>query len=121
VFVKKLKDCEAFTAIDGCRIRELLHPDNDPVVLDYSIAIASLEAGESTFKHRLLHSEVYFILAGQGRMHIGDEDRLVDAGDVIYIPPRSIQWIENTGRNELQFAAIVSPPWRAADDELLEE
>ena len=98
-----------------------MHPDNDPVVLDYSIAIASLDAGESTFKHRLLQAEVYFILSGQGCMHIGDEDRLVDTGDVIHIPPRSVQWIENTGHHELQFAAIVSPPWRASDDELVQE
>jgi len=41
VFVKKTSECDAFVANDGCTIRELLHPKNDPVDLPYSPTDAS--------------------------------------------------------------------------------
>jgi mannose-6-phosphate isomerase-like protein (cupin superfamily) len=119
VFVKKISECEEFTANDGCQIRELIHPENDPVELSYSIAIASVEVGKQTYKHRLKQTEVYYILAGQGHMHVGNESQDVNAGDGILIPPKAEQWIENTGDRSLQFIAIVSPPWLEVDDERL--
>jgi mannose-6-phosphate isomerase-like protein (cupin superfamily) len=116
MFLKNLSDCKEFTANDGCRIRELLHPKNDPVDLPYSIAVAKITAGKRSYRHKLSQSEVYYILAGQGRMHIGDEMREARAGDVILIPANSAQWIENTGNTELQFIAIVNPPWTEQGD-----
>ena len=116
MFVKNSADCEEFTANDGCRLRELLHPENDPIDLPYSMAVARVAAGKHSYKHKLAQTEVYYILAGQGRMHINDESRKVNAGDVILIPPEAIQWIENAGDNELQFIAIVNPPWAEQDD-----
>jgi len=118
MFVKNLNACKEFTANDGCLIRELLHPKNDPVDLGWSMAVASVCAGKRTLQHKLVQSEVYYILSGQGRMHIHNEACEVCAGDVVLIPPQAIQWIENTGDRELQFIAIVSPPWREQDDHL---
>lgn len=118
MFVKNLNACHEFTAIDGCLIRELLHPKNDPVVLGYSLAVARVHAGKRTLPHKLVQTEVYYILAGQGRMHIHNEAREVSTGEVILIPPQTIQWIENTGDDELRFIAIVSPPWREPDDHM---
>lgn len=120
MFVKKLTDCYEFTANDGCRIRELLHPERDSLDLPYSIAFARVETGKRTYRHRLKQAEVYYILGGKGCMHIDDESRPVAEGDGIFIPPRAVQWIENTGAVPLVFAAIVSPPWREQDDERLE-
>lgn len=119
MFVKNLNNCNEFEANDGCQIRELLHPENDPVELPYSIAIARVDAGKQTYRHKLKQSEVYYILAGKGRMHIDDESRQVSVGDIIFIPPQAEQWIENSGHEQLQFAAIVSPPWSDKDDILV--
>ena len=116
MFVKNLNTCKEFTANDGCLIREVLHPKNDPVDPGYSLAVARVHAGKRTLPHKLVQSEVYYILSGQGRMHINNEACEVSIGDVILIPPLAIQWIENTGDRELQFIAIVSPPWREQDD-----
>ena len=118
MFVKNLNACNEFTANDGCLIRELLHPKNDPVDTGYSLAVARVRAGERTRPHKLAQTEVYYILTGQGRMHINNETREVSTGDVILIPPQTIQWIENTGEDELRFIAIVSPPWREQDDHM---
>jgi len=116
MLVKHEKDCEEIIANDGCRLRELLHPDRDEVELSYSLAMAYVEPGKSTYRHCLRQSEVYYIIQGIGQMHIGDEVQEVYEGDAIYIPKNAEQWIENAGKNVLVFAAIVSPPWRAEDD-----
>ena len=120
MFVKNLNACDEFTANDGCLIREILHPQNDPVDLDWSMAMARVLIGKRTLPHKLIQAEVYYILSGQGRMYINNESRAVGTGDVISIPPQSVQWIKNTGNDELRFIAIVSPPWRELDDQLCE-
>ena len=117
MWVKRLADCEEFTANDGCRIRELLHPKNDPVDLPYSIAIAVVETGGQTYKHKLDREETYYILSGKGEMHIDDKSAPVFADDLIYIPAHAVQWIENAGNEPLRFVAIVNPAWEADGDE----
>ena len=116
MLIKHEKDCQEIIANDGCRLRELLHPERDSVKTLYSFAIAYVEPGKSTYRHALRQTEMYYIMQGIGRMHIGDEEREVQIGDAIYIPPEQPQWIDNIGENNLVFAAIVSPPWRAEDD-----
>lgn len=116
MFVKKILDCDAFIANDGCTIRELLHPKNDPVDLPFSLAIATVDIGKQSYQHKLQQAEVYHILKGHGRMFIGNEDSDVVAGDIIVIPEQALQWIENIGNEPLIFAAIVSPPWTEEGD-----
>ena len=81
MFVKNINDCPEFTANDGCRIREWLHPKNDKVELPYSVATATVESGQQSYKHKLEQTEVYLITAGQGCMHVGAEEQIVNAGD----------------------------------------
>lgn len=119
MFIKNQKDCAEFTANDGCLLRELLHPKNDPVALPYSIAVACVETGKQTYKHKLAQTEVYYILSGTGCMHVDDETENVKPGDVILIPADSVQWLENTGTTELYFIAIVNPPWTEEEDQRL--
>lgn len=119
MFVKTLNECDSFVANDGCRIQELLHPKNDPVDLPYSIAIAKVEVGKESYRHKLKQTEVYHILSGKGLLHVNDETKIIKTGDVAVIPGDAIQWIENKGTEELVFAAIVSPPWQSEDDERL--
>ncbi|MEO0190016.1 MAG: cupin domain-containing protein, partial [candidate division WOR-3 bacterium] len=73
-----------------------------------------------TLKHRLKYSEVYFILKGTGVMHINTEKRCVRPGDTIYIPPGSIQFIENKSKKPLEFLCIVDPAWEPDCEEVLE-
>jgi mannose-6-phosphate isomerase-like protein (cupin superfamily) len=56
--------------------------------LPYSIAHAILEPGAASLPHRLkTSSEVYFILEGEGEMHIDSEQAKVVTGQAILIPP----------------------------------
>lgn len=120
MFVKKLEACKEFIANDGCHIREVLHRKNDPLDLPYSLAVARVEAGRQTYRHRLRGTEVYYILSGRGTMHIDEESREVAANEAVVIPPGAVQWIENSGDEELCFIALVNPPWSEEGDERLE-
>ncbi|MHC4941357.1 MAG: cupin domain-containing protein [Planctomycetota bacterium] len=117
MLIKRLEDCPEITANDGCQLRELLHPERDDADIRHSLALAWVRPGEATEPHRLANqTEVYLILDGTGRMHIGDESAEVAAGDTVVIPRGATQWIECTSYETLFFAAIVDPPWRAEDD-----
>jgi len=124
MFIKNLEDCPRFITLDGTEICELLHPDREEVeveklFLGYSLAHARLGPGEASRPHRLkTSSEVYLILEGRGRMKIDGESAQVGSGMAIYIPPGSMQHIENLGDGILVFLCLVYPPWREEDEEV---
>jgi len=119
VLIKRLKDCREITAGDRTRLRELLHPDRDPAGIRYSLACAWLAPGARSRAHRLRTAEVYYLVRGTGMMHIGEEAAGVTTGDAVYIPPGSVQWLDNTGKDELEFLCVVDPAWRPEDEEAL--
>ena len=105
--IKDLKSLTEFIAGDNTRLKEILHPDKEKLSLRYSLAYATLQAGLKSKPHKLKTSEVYFILEGNGIMHIDNESKEVTENQTIYIPPNSVQFIENTGKEELKFLCIV--------------
>ena len=119
MFIRKLKDCEEFTAGDGSLLRELLHPDKADLALRYSLAHATIKSGQTTMLHSLKTSEVYYILEGNGIMHINEESAKVHSGDAIYIPPLSRQYIQNTGKTDLIFLCIVDPAWQRENEVIM--
>jgi mannose-6-phosphate isomerase-like protein (cupin superfamily) len=120
IFIKDLKKCEEITAGDNTVLKELLNPLNEDISIRYSLAHAKVKPGEISYAHRLRSSEVYYILKGEGEMYVDNEKEKVFAGQVIYIPPNSVQRIKNTGMNDLTFLCIVDPAWKHEDEELVE-
>ena len=118
--LKNLEDCEEFIAGDGSVLRELLHPDKADVPIRYSLAHAKVAVGQRTMPHRLKSSEVYYIMAGRGLMHIDAESFEVRPDCAVCIPPNSMQYIENTGDCELVFLCIVDPAWRQEDEQVFD-
>lgn len=119
MFIKKLTECQEFTAGDGCTLRELLHPDKADLEIRYSLAHAKVAIGQKTTPHILRTSEVYYIMSGTGVMQINREAHNVAANSAIYIPPGATQSIENTGTSELEFLCIVDPAWQESDETVL--
>jgi mannose-6-phosphate isomerase-like protein (cupin superfamily) len=104
--------------MDSTLVCELLHPEREGLDLPYSIAHAILQPGEVSLPHRLKTSaEVYLILDGVGEMHIDREISPVRAGQAVLIPPGSWQHIRNSGDAILEIICLVSPCWRADDEE----
>jgi mannose-6-phosphate isomerase-like protein (cupin superfamily) len=116
MYITDLSNCAEFLSGDHTIIRELLHPDKAPLELRYSLAHATLKPGDTSLKHYLRTSEVYYILEGRGIMHIGEESGEVIPGQAIYIPPMAWQCISNQGPDDLKFICIVDPAWRKEDE-----
>ena len=122
VIIKRFREMKEIVALDDTKVREFLNPKHDEkgLVLGYSLAHASLEPGKASLPHRFKKaSEVYYILQGRGIMHIDDETKEVNPGDVIYIPPKAIQFIECVGMERLDFLCIVYPEWEPNAEELV--
>jgi mannose-6-phosphate isomerase-like protein (cupin superfamily) len=119
MFIRELTDCEEFIAGDNCALREILHPDKADLSLRYSLAHAVVKPGDTTWLHRLRTSEVYYILSGEGIMHIDDESAPVRPGSTVFIPPNARQCITNSGKTDLAFICIVDPAWRKEDEEVV--
>jgi mannose-6-phosphate isomerase-like protein (cupin superfamily) len=119
MFLRRRNDCEEFMAGDDSILRELLHPDKMDIAVRYSLAHATVRPGQRTKAHRLRTTEVYYILAGRGRMHVDAEVAEVDAESMVYIPPQSVQYIENTGSADLVFLCLVDPAWQREDEEII--
>jgi mannose-6-phosphate isomerase-like protein (cupin superfamily) len=119
MFIKNLKNCRKFIAGDSSVLREILNARKGDFSFGYSLAHAIVKPGKTTKPHKLKTSEVYYVLEGRGKMHIDKETGKVQAGDAIYIPPRCLQYIENTGKSDLIFLCIVDPAWCLLDEEIV--
>lgn len=119
MYIKDLRKCKKIIVGDNSVLRELLNPSKEKIAIRYSLTHAVVKPGEITLAHRLKSSEVYYILEGEGEMYIAEEKVKVSAGQVIYIPPDSVQRIKNIGTNDLVFLCIVDPAWRPEDERVL--
>lgn len=118
--VRNIEDAAPFTTKDGSEIRELLAHRNSVIRLQ-SLAEARLAPGAKTQAH--FHprtEEIYYILAGEARMRLGDEVRQVGPGDAIAIPPREPHQITNTGSEPLVFLCCCAPAYEHADTVMVE-
>jgi len=120
LLIKRLSECREIRAGDGTRLVELLHPDRTRAKVRYSLAVAQLGIKRRSLPHRLNQAEVYYILRGAGRIHINSRAATVRAGDMVYIPPNAVQWLENTGWMTIKFICIVDPAWQAGGEEILQ-
>jgi mannose-6-phosphate isomerase-like protein (cupin superfamily) len=120
VIVRRLGDCPEFVAGDHTRLRELLHPARTSVRIGYSLAHGTIAPGETSKRHRLASSEVYYFLAGRGTFHISEESSYIEPGTVVSVPPGSVQWVVNSGSETMAFLCLVEPAWKQEDEEVLE-
>jgi mannose-6-phosphate isomerase-like protein (cupin superfamily) len=116
MLIKDLKNCPEIIAGDKTILREILHPQRDVPLFRYSLAYAVLKPKQTSLRHRLKSCEVYYILKGKGRVHLNDEISEVWENQAIVIPPNTIQFIENTEKENLEFLCIVDPAWKIEDE-----
>ncbi|KAF0192228.1 MAG: cupin [Gammaproteobacteria bacterium] len=110
---------QAFLTKDGSIIRELMHPVRHGNARQ-SLAEATVPPGTRTALHRHARSEeLYYIVAGEGRMFLDHDTFAVTVGDTICIPPGTPHAIANTGTEVLRLLCCSAPPYADADTELL--
>jgi len=114
--VSHLDEAAAFVTLDGSTIRELAGPVSSPTEKQ-SLAEATVAPGGATAEHYHHESEeLYYFVAGRGRLRVGDEHRDVRAGECVVIPPGAIHKLTNTSDDEsLRLLCCCAPPYSDAD------
>lgn len=118
MLIKQSKEVPEFLAGDHTILKEILHPNNDAVAINYSLAQARIEVGKASLPHRLKGSETYYILEGEGEMSIEGDIKHIKKGNIIFVPPNAEQFVRNIGQVDLVFLCIVEPYWREEDEEV---
>lgn len=94
---------------ERCFVLETWNVEDDPAV---SIARARVEPGVTTQLHSLDVDERYVIVAGSGRVEVGEIQEEVGPGDVVVIPAGVPQRITNDAEQDLVFYCVCSPRFR---------
>ena len=118
--IKRISDISEIIGYEGSKIRNFFDPNSTNNEIRFSIAHFTVEKGKRTLLHRLQVSEVYYILEGDGSLKINDESFIVKKDDSVFVPPRSEQYIENIGSEDLKFLCITDPAWNQEIETVLE-
>ncbi|MEW5914146.1 MAG: cupin domain-containing protein [Thermodesulfobacteriota bacterium] len=114
---KRAASLPVFIASDGCQLAEVIHPQNDGTTPGLSLARASLPPGQATQPHVLEFVEIYYVLAGQGVMHLGQESQALGPDSCVYVRPGVRQWVQSTSPDEpLVFLCVCHPAYDPAGD-----
>ncbi len=118
--VSTLDGAETFVTLDGSTIRELAGRASIPTD-NQSLAEAAVPVGGATAEHyHVVSEELYFFIAGTGRLRLGDEQRDVRSGDCVVIPPGTPHKLTNTGDEPLTLLCCCAPAYRHEDTVLTE-
>ena len=113
---KKIESLDSFRGSEGSEIKPIFHPDNTLNGIRCSLAHSIISPGKNSKPHKMKSAEVFFILDGEGIIHVGEESEKVEKNQSIYIPPLSRQYLENTGCIDLKVLCIVDPAWKQDDE-----
>jgi mannose-6-phosphate isomerase-like protein (cupin superfamily) len=114
-----LDQLESFATLDGSAIRELAGPSWTKA-RNQSLAEATVPQGGETAEHYHPRAEeLYYFVAGAGRMRLGEEGKAeeadVVAGDCVVIPPGTPHKLWNRGEEPLVLLCCCAPPYSDAD------
>ena len=113
--VTNIDDAEPFASTDRSIIREVAGRVSLPA-RNQSLAEATVAVGDTTDEHYHPRSEeLYFILAGTGRMRMDGEERDVRVGDCVLIEPGAVHQLRNTSDEPLRLLCCCAPPWQPGD------
>jgi mannose-6-phosphate isomerase-like protein (cupin superfamily) len=70
-------------------------------------------------KH-LEHSEHVYVLEGEGNLLLGDEQRKISKGDIIFIPKNTVHSLKVTSENPVKIISIQAPYFDGSDRILIE-
>jgi mannose-6-phosphate isomerase-like protein (cupin superfamily) len=102
---------------DGLVSHILLHAGDVPET-QLTVTWVNVDPGSGQRPHSHAPEQVYVVVRGRGKMKVSDEERLVEEGDLIYIPPYTLHGIENLSDVVLTYVSAATPTvdWEAFYD-----
>jgi quercetin dioxygenase-like cupin family protein len=70
--------------------------------------VGEIPPGRAPF-HSHTYDEVVLVLAGEGVLHVGDEDRPLAPGSYLHLAPGTPHCLENTGQTTLRVLGVFHP------------
>jgi mannose-6-phosphate isomerase-like protein (cupin superfamily) len=118
--VRSYRELQPFVSLDGSEIREWAGRVSAPAQ-NQSLAEAILPLGTATIEHyHRTSEELYLVTAGEGRLIIDGEERVVGEGDCALIPPGARHKLLNAGAVPLKVLCACSPAYAEEDTCLTE-
>ena len=74
---KKIEESKSFLGEEGTEIRQIFHPHNTLNGINFSLAHSIILSGKRSKPHKMKSAEVYFVLQGEGIIHVDDETRKI--------------------------------------------
>lgn len=113
--IAHLSQLQSFITADGSSIRELAGPAWT-AARHQSLAEATVEVGGETAEHYHPQTEeLYYFVAGHGRLRLADDESAVSVGDCVVIEPGTPHKLWNTGSRPLVLLCCCAPPY--SDDD----
>jgi mannose-6-phosphate isomerase-like protein (cupin superfamily) len=100
--------------IDGL-VSHILLEKGDAPAGELSVTWVEVAPGSEQKPHSHDPQQVYVITRGQGRMKVGDEEREVHEGQMVFIPPNQEHGIVNTGQETLTYVSAATPAFPVTD------
>ena len=106
--IVNVNDVKAKIVEGGGKIKHLIGSESAE---NMSLAIGIFQPGEGLILHdHPKEEEFYYILCGVGTVTLGEQEKQVKPGDMLYVPAGTKHKIVNTGSEELRSVFILSPP-----------
>lgn len=109
---------------NSTKITPVAHPqrvEEHPQNANHSLAQISIAPGAASRPHyHNICQESYYILSGQAKMRVDEQEYPLDAGQTCLILPGQIHQIVNESNQDLEFLAICVPAWFSSDSVYVE-
>ena len=83
----------------------------------HSVALVDFKpyGGQSSWHFHKETEESYFVIKGEGLVTLGDQQKIIKAGDLIVIPLNTEHHIINNGPETLTLLVTAGGPWQYSD------
>ena len=107
--LKKLTEVPAnevtMEGASGCRVRQLVgEKDRAPTFAMREFEVAP---GGHTPHHFHDYEHEVYVIAGKGTIIDGDQERPLNAGDVVLVAPNDVHHFRNTGGEPMRFLCLI--------------
>ncbi|WP_049923789.1 cupin domain-containing protein [Halopiger djelfimassiliensis] len=108
------EDAPALSRNDGL-VSRILHSQGDVSETELTVTWVDVEPGARQVRHEHEPEQVYVIVAGEGLMVVDEDERAVEAGDLVHVPAHTEHGIRNTGDRTLEYVSAATPAFPQAE------
>jgi quercetin dioxygenase-like cupin family protein len=75
-----------------------------------TVAFTTLAPGHSPFPHSHPHEQIVYMISGRARFFVGDEETILEPGDMVVVPPGVEHHAQTLGDEPALDLSVFTPP-----------